>query len=131
MIAYRFLVDLSIGGPTPPYQVISGDFHLPANTMPPLFNPGDSLQFEFIGRNTQACKLYARPLEASEEPAPFKDDQWSINLENGQVVTIGKRLGFWTFTIAGTYDAIITTGLLVKMPFLVDPECEVGSGIRA
>ncbi|WP_295751874.1 hypothetical protein [Undibacterium sp.] len=128
-VHYTFQVDLSIGGSTPNYQVLNGDFHLPANTMPPVFYPGDTIQFTFIGRPVDEVILYARPLEPSEEPAPFTDDTWEIAIQDEYVLTIGKRRGYWSFTIAGIYAAKISSQYpAVSMPFLVDPEAKVGTG---
>jgi hypothetical protein len=127
-INYTFIVDLSIGGSLPNFQVLSGDFHLPTNTMMPEMHPGDSLTFQFLGRPIQNGMLYARPLEPSEEPAPFKGGLWEYPVQDGTSITIGHRLGYWVFTISGTYQAIITPTTHVQMPFLVDPEILVGTG---
>ena len=130
-VQYQFQVDLTIGGSTPYYQVISGSFHLPANTMPPLLQPEDTIQFSFLARAVENVMLYARPLEPSEEPAPFENDQWEMPLSNGTTLTIGPRKGYWSFTIAGIYIANIAPQYpRVPMPFLVDPEVKVGSGVK-
>lgn len=127
-INYIFNIDLTIGGSLPCYQVISGDFHLPANTMPPRFNQGDTIKFQFLGRAVSNAVVYARPLEASEEPAPFQGGNWEYPIVNGSVITIGSRKGFWSFTVSGIYHAIITPSTQTNMPFLVDPEIIIGPG---
>lgn len=129
---YTFDINLSSGGSAPTFNVTGGALSLPVNTMQPLLNPGDTITFNVGGRAVQnnECFLYLRPL-ASNQAYPFSNaTEWQIPITgaNQQYATVqltAQNSGPLSFAVGGVYQSAENSAVLI--PFVVDPECEVGS----
>ncbi len=151
---YIFSINLHSEDPTPPYQVAiatkkrSGvTMNLPPNTMPPKFYKGDTILFLAQGREVVECSLFVRPMLGESHQIPFsvidscsirhKQSSWHVSLQNlntaetATLLKIKKNVeGYWDFVIAGKFEIhIFASEKTYHMPFLVDPECVVGSGV--
>jgi len=133
--AYVFTVSLANGGSAPPYEVTGGPIALPSNTMQPILNAGDTITFVVTGRTLPStnCTLYLRPLDGSSQSYPFvNNNAWQITIaatgtpgQYSSGVLTTQNSGPLSFAIGGVYQS--TTNASVLIPFVVDPECEVGS----
>jgi hypothetical protein len=159
MTAYLFTINLHTEDATPPYQVSVVDandsqiilFNMPPNTMPPTFEKDDTISFLAVGRSLVSCTLYIRPMRVHDNepenlpyevvylysPPDFKNADWQVTLYDkteevlAGYIKIVTQSGYWDFTIAGTFSAVISSNMFnakcVTRPLLVDPECVVGA----
>lgn len=149
MAQYIFVVNLHTEDPSPSYQILDdeNDFLFPTNKIPKALKKNDTIKFKFIGRKPWDCELYVSPMsKLDEEKKPFKEllkngvirktNSWNIPLyKRGSThgirgVKIIRKIGFWDFTIAGTFKLKPARNkhqmALQLKPFLVDPEVVVG-----
>jgi hypothetical protein len=125
MTNYIFTIDQQMGLTTPPFSVNG----MPVNTMPPSLKQGDTFNFvvnvgDNPSRKVQALLLYVRPIPGTTDLSPFGDGSQKIDLLKTSKLKI-KNSGNWNFAITGVYQS--SAQIDVQWPFLIDPECEVGS----
>ncbi|MDE2427566.1 MAG: hypothetical protein KGM99_02495, partial [Burkholderiales bacterium] len=127
-------------GTTPSYQVSGPNgLLLPINNMPGLL-PGDQISFVFNtispngpDRKVFNCSIYTRPLADGLGLSPFSQQPTSDNqyaIESDSVFTVATVPGGWNFTLQGFYSTPNSENNgSITVPFLVDPEADVGTGV--
>lgn len=138
---YTYTIDLRNQDTTPSYVVTyvsnGATISYPANKMPHL-NADDTITFNFQfdkGTAVVSCSLYVRAIVNSELNSPFEpQNQPGGQYVIGQGTTLGvvANNGLWTFSILGmmSVPSLAEQGPdVIHVPFFIDPDMDVGSGV--
>ncbi len=134
---YTYTIDLRDQDTTPSYKVSYTQngalINYPANSMPHL-KIDDTLTFNFQSdkdTSVSGVNLYIRAIVTSEANSPFSpQDTIVYPIAQGSKLTVVANNGLWTFSILGMLTVPNLAGSTpISIPFFIDPDMDVGTGV--